>query len=183
MFCVFFICRSKKKEGVNMNAHNFLFAKLGLLVVGGGVFTFVIQQLGGWDYPAQALVTLSVADYFTGIIVAGIFKNSSKTTSGGFESRASLKGLFRKGMILVIVCIAAKLDLMMDINNFVRDAIIYAFCANELLSIIENARAMGIPIPAAFTQVMSMLNRKAKLPDNFQNEESQNKNKEENLNE
>lgn len=44
-------------------------------VVGG----FIAAVLGGWDTGLQTLVLFMCIDYITGLIVAGIFHNSTKT--------------------------------------------------------------------------------------------------------
>ena len=72
------------------------------------------------------------------------------------ESRAGWKGLVRKGMTLLIVLIACRLDVMLGVN-YIRDAVVIAFVVNETLSIIENAGLMGVPIPAAITKAIEML--------------------------
>lgn len=76
------------------------------------------------------------------------------------ESRAGWKGLCRKGVTLLVVLVACRLDLVMG-SNFIRDAVIIAFVANETISIIENAGLMGIPIPAAIMRAIEILKNKA----------------------
>ena len=46
-------------------------------------------------------------------------------------------------------------------SNFIRDAVVIAFIANETISIIENAGLMGIPIPAVITKAIEVLKNKA----------------------
>ena len=52
----------------------------------------------------------------------------------------------RKGVTLLIVLVACRLDVVMG-SNFIKDAVVIAFLANETISIIENAGLMGITIP------------------------------------
>ena len=126
-----------------------------------GVIGAAIASLfGGWD---AALVTLMIfmgIDYLTGLIVAGVFHNSEKTENGALESRAGWKGLCRKGVTLLVVLVACRLDLMIG-SNFIRDAAVIAFVVNETISIIENAGLMGIPIPAAIVRAIDILKNKA----------------------
>jgi toxin secretion/phage lysis holin len=42
-----------------------------------------------------------------------------------------------------------------------RDAVIIGYIANEAVSIIENARLMGVPIPQIIKNAISILKRKA----------------------
>lgn len=117
------------------------------------------QMLGGWDAGMKTLMTLMAIDYATGLIVAGVFHNSPKSASGALESRAGLKGLIRKGYMLLFVLIGAQLDVMLGVS-FVRDGVIIGFVLNELLSIVENAGLMGIPLPKAVTNVIELLKKK-----------------------
>ncbi|MGN6711246.1 phage holin family protein [Anaerocolumna jejuensis] len=80
----------------------------------------------------------------SGIIVAGVFKNSTKSETGALESKAGWKGLFRKGMTLLIVLIAYRLDLAVG-TTYIKDAVIIAYIANEVISVTENAGLMGVP--------------------------------------
>ncbi len=125
-------------------------------VIGGGFASL----FGGWDAALTTLIIFMGVDYVTGLIVAGVFHNSEKTPTGSLESRAGWKGLCRKGVTLLIVLVACRLDLVMG-SSFIRDAVVIAFIANETISIVENAGLMGIPIPAVVTRAIEVLKNKA----------------------
>ena len=125
-------------------------------IIGGGIAAL----FGGFDAALVTLILFMGIDYITGLIVAGVFHKSEKTENGMLESRAGWKGLCRKGVTLLIVLIACRLDLMMG-SNFIRDAVVIAFVANETISIIENAGLMGIPIPVAIVRAIEVLKNKA----------------------
>lgn len=130
----------------------------------GTVGAFVAHLYGGWD---AALITLLISmgvDYLTGLIVAGVFHRSTKTKNGALESRAGWKGLCRKGVTLLIVLVAYRLDLVMK-SNFIRDAVVIAFIANEMISIIENAGLIGIPIPRVLVRGIEVLKKQAEKAD------------------
>ena len=103
-------------------------------------------------------------NYLTGLIVAGVFKASQKTESGALESRAGWKGLCRKGMTLLIVLVATRLETVIG-SNFIRDAVVIAYIANETISIIENAGLMGVPIPSIIQKAIDILKKKAESED------------------
>lgn len=86
--------------------------------------------------------------------------NSEKTPNGALESRAGWKGLCRKGVTLLVVLVACRLDLLTG-ANFIRDAVVIAFIANEAISILENAGLMGVPIPVVITRAIDVLKNKA----------------------
>lgn len=124
----------------------------------GGIITTL---LGGWTYGMTTLVIFMAVDYISGLIVAGVFKKSKKTDSGALESRAGWEGLCRKGMALLIVLVAYRLDLLIG-TNYIRDAVVIAFCANEAISLVENAGLMGLPLPDVITKAIDVLTKKKK---------------------
>ncbi len=120
----------------------------------------IAAAFGGWNAALTTLCIFMAVDYITGLIVAGVFKRSDKTATGGLESRAGWKGLCRKGVTLVIVLVAARLDLVIG-ATFIKDGVIIAFIANETISIVENAGLMGVPIPGVIIRAIDTLKKKA----------------------
>lgn len=131
-------------------------------IVGG----FICSLFGGWDTALATLLMFMVIDYVSGLIVAGVFHRSNKSDTGALESRAGWKGLCRKCMSLLFVLIAHRLDLELNIN-YIRDAIILGFMTNELISIVENAGLMGIPLPPVITKAIDVLTKKAESSNQF----------------
>lgn len=134
--------------------------KTGICTAVGVVGGFIASLFGGWDAALTTLLIFMGVDYATGLIVAGVFHRSQKSTDGALESRAGWKGLCRKGTTLLVVLVACRLDLVTD-STFIRDATIIAFIANETISIIENAGLMGVPIPAVVVKAIDILKQKA----------------------
>ena len=134
--------------------------KNGLCTIVGTVGGFIASLFGGWDTALATLLIFMAVDYATGLIVAGVFHKSQKKENGALESRAGWKGLCRKGTSLLVVLVAYRLDLVIG-SNFVKDATIIAFIANETISIIENAGLMGAPIPAVIVKAIDVLKQKA----------------------
>ena len=114
------------------------------------------MAFGGWSDALITLIVFMALDYVTGLIVAGIFKKSKKSENGALESRAGFKGLCRKGVALMIVLVAVRLDIIMH-TTYIKDAVIIAFVVNESISIIENAGLMGIPIPPVIAKAIDVL--------------------------
>lgn len=126
-----------------------------------GIIGSVLSTIfGGWDTGIATLILFMGIDFFSGLAVAGIFKNSSKTKTGALESRAGWKGLCRKSMTLLFVLIAHRLDLSIG-TNYIRDTVVIGFMANELISIVENAGLMGLPLPAVLSKAIDILNQKS----------------------
>lgn len=125
-------------------------------IIGSGIAAL----FGGFDAALITLVIFMGIDYITGLIVAGVFHKSCKTENGALESLAGWKGICRKGVTLLVVLVACRLDLIMG-SNFIRDAVVIAFIANETISIIENAGLMGIPIPSVIIKAIEVLKKKS----------------------
>lgn len=116
---------------------------------------------GGWTHALTTLIVFMAVDYISGLIVAGVFKKSTKTDTGALESRAGFKGLCRKCMMLFMVLVAYRLDIALN-SDFIRNTVIIAFIANETISIAENAGLMGIKLPSVITKAVDILNSKVK---------------------
>ena len=126
-----------------------------------GVTAGMISWLtGGFDTPVLALVICMGVDYLTGLIVAAVFHASPKTSGGGLDSRVGWKGLARKIVTLLIVVVANLADILLEVQ-YIRDAVIVAFCANECISILENAGLMGIRIPKVLQAALEKLSKEA----------------------
>jgi toxin secretion/phage lysis holin len=128
-----------------------------LLGVAGGVVT---SLFGGWSLVLQILILFMAVDYITGLMVAGIFKKSTKSCNGGLSSNSGFKGLCRKGVTLLIVMVACQLDILLN-STIIRDITIISFIVNELISIIENAGLMGVPVPDVIRNAIDILKKKS----------------------
>lgn len=133
--------------------------KNGICTAVGVVGGFVASLFGGWDAALTTLLLFMVIDFISGLVVAGVFHNSTKSETGALQSFAGWKGLCRKCMTLLFVLIAYRLDLAIGVN-YIRDTVIIGFIANELISIIENAGLMGLPLPEVITQAIDILKKK-----------------------
>ena len=129
-----------------------IFILSGVACVGAAIASL----FGGWNGAMTTLVILMLIDYITGIIVAGVFHASPKSSGGALSSAVGFKGICRKFVILLIVVVACRVDLLLD-TNIIRDASCIGFCANELVSITENAGLMGIPLPRKLVEAIEVL--------------------------
>lgn len=59
-------------------------------------------------------------------------------------------------MILGFVLIGNRLDILLD-TNYVMNTICIGYAMNELISIMENAGLMGIPLPAVIQGIIEVL--------------------------
>ena len=128
----------------------------------GVVGSFIASWFGGWDNGLATLIAFMAIDYASGLVVAGVFHKSNKTENGALESLAGWKGLCRKCMTFLFVLIAYRLDLAIG-TTYIRDTVVIGFMANELISIVENAGLMGLPLPAVISKAIEVLTKKAEL--------------------
>ena len=74
----------------------------------------------------------------------------------------------RKCVTLLFVIIAHYLDLMLNVD-YVRNGVIIGFLTNELISIVENAGLMGIPLPPVITKALDVLKNQKGVKENGKN--------------
>lgn len=139
----------------------------------GTIGSVIAGAFGGWDKSLQALLIFMLVDFITGLMVAGIWHNSEKSKTGGLESKISFKGLCRKCTVLLFVLVGVQLDQVVG-ATYIRDAICIAFMVNELISIVENGKAMGLPIPGVITDAIDTLKGRAKQKKESNEEENKN---------
>lgn len=121
-----------------------------IAAIGGSLLTYLF---GGWSALLGVLVSFVVADYVTGVLAAA--------TEGKLSSEVGLKGIAKKVFIFLFVALGNLADTALGSSgNIIRDAVIYFYLANELLSIIENAGRMGVPVPGILKKAVEILNGK-----------------------
>lgn len=136
-----------------------MYLKIWFCGVIGAMGGFISSFLGGWDAALSTLVWCIVLDYLTGIIVAGVFKKSEKSENGTLSSSVGLKGLCRKIMIIFFVALAYRMDIILQ-SDYIRYTVIIGFICNEVISLIENAGLMGVPIPSVIKKAIDILKSK-----------------------
>lgn len=138
--------------------------KVRLLFILGAIGAWILGLLGGWNSAITTLLIFMVADYATGLIVAGIFKKSPNSPGGALQGKACFTGLIRKGMILLVLLIACRLDILLN-TTAILDGTCISFIFNELISITENLGLIGVPIPGPIRRAIDVLRTKEKNPD------------------
>lgn len=120
--------------------------QLALSAVGGAIGWF----FGGMDGLIYALLVFVIADYITGVMCAIADKKLS--------SEVGFKGICKKVLIFVMVGIGHIMDTYLIGNGEVlRTAIIFFYCSNEGVSMLENAGHLGLPIPAKLKDILEQL--------------------------
>lgn len=120
-----------------------------------------VYFIGGFDLFLEALLVCMLVDYIMGLTVAGLYQRSEKTDTGGLNSFVGWMGISKKITSLLFVIIGVELQKMTGIVA-IREGIIVALVLNELISIIENAGLMGVPVPKPLLDVIDVLKAKEK---------------------
>ena len=117
----------------------------------GAVLGFMYGEVTGLFW---ALIAFMALDYITGVIVAVIEKRLS--TEVGF------RGLAKKFLILVFVAVGHIADTyILGGTPAAMSAVMLFYIANEGISIIENAAALGLPVPKKLTSIMEQIKNKS----------------------
>lgn len=130
----------------------------------GAVGGFVAQLFGGWTEDMVTLIAFMAVDFIMGLILAGVFHNSNKTENGNLNSKVGWKGLCKKCITLLFVLVAHRLDVSLGVS-YIRTATIIGFIANEVISIVENAGLMGLPLPKVITKAIDILKHREDADD------------------
>lgn len=123
----------------------------------GTVGGLIAGLFGGWDSALATLLIFMGVDYVTGLMVAA----TGKSPKGKLSSKVGWKGIAKKCVILLLVLVAARLDVVLG-TSYVRAGVCIAFLCNEVISILENAGLMGVPLPAALKNAVELLQKKEK---------------------
>ena len=140
------------------------YIKLFAMTVIGGVGGWIIELFGGWTEDLTTLLIFMGVDYFLGLLIAGFWKKSNNSETGTLSSWSAWKGLCRKGVSLLVVLIAHRLDLTLSLS-YIKTAVIIAFIANEGLSIMENLGIMGVPFSPVIQNAIEILIKRSEKRD------------------
>ncbi|MBD2867517.1 phage holin family protein [Paenibacillus arenilitoris] len=116
----------------------------------GSVITFAF---GSWMESLTLLLVAMGIDYITG--VAASIKEKK-----GLSSMFGAWGLARKGLSLLVVLLAHRIDILLETSNVTMGAAIYFYIANELISITENYGRIGLPMPDRLRKMIEVLKDK-----------------------
>ena len=124
----------------------------------GALGSLAAMLLGGWSADLTTLVILMGVDFVTGLILASLGK-STKSQNGSLSSSAGWHGLAKKVITFLLILVAYRVDLVLGVN-YLKTAVTIAFIVNELLSVVENAALLGIPMPAVLMRAIDLLREK-----------------------
>lgn len=121
----------------------------GVIAAGGAAASYFY---GGWSALLSILLTFVVLDYITGVTAAA--------KEGKLSSEVGWWGIPKKVAIFAVVAIAHLVDTALGEAHLFRDAAIFFYLANELLSVTENLGRLGAPIPPIIQRAVDVLRGK-----------------------
>ncbi|NQX60448.1 phage holin family protein [Paenibacillus qinlingensis] len=128
---------------MNQISFNLLTATFGAIIT----YTF-----GGWNELISLFLMAILVDYVTGIA-------ASIKEQQGLNSQVGFWGLARKGLMLLVIMLAHRMDILLDTDLMMTGAI-YFYLANEFISITENYGRLGLPLPVFLKQMIQVLRSK-----------------------
>ncbi|MBR8701490.1 MULTISPECIES: phage holin family protein [unclassified Fusobacterium] len=125
--------------------------KSGIAIIYTSWLGLIAFLIGGFDILVSTLVLLMLIDYITGIICG--YKTAT------LNSKRAYRGIKKKVMVLCILCGATLMNRLIP-GVGIRDLVGIFYCATELLSIIENAEKIGVPIPEQLRKALEQCKKK-----------------------
>ena len=126
------------------------------------IFAFISALLGDLAVRVLLMVACSVIDYITGLGASPYRKTDG---DGSISSYKSIRGIIKKVCMWLLVVVGAiidqlliyttaKLGIPMPFEFLVACIVAIWIICNELISILENLKDMGVNIPAFLTPVV-----------------------------
>lgn len=122
-------------------------ASVGIL---GAIFTFAV---GHWTEALTFLLVAMAVDIISGV-------SASIKEGRGVNSAVGSVGLAKKGLMLLVIVLAHRMDVLIGVESAVMAAAIYFYIANEMVSVTENYGRIGLPMPDAIKRVIAVLKNK-----------------------
>lgn len=120
------------------------------VAAGGGAAASYL--LGGWSALLGVLLAFVVIDYISGVLASAV--------EGKLSSSVGMIGIAKKVFIFCMVAVAHLVDVAIGNGDIVRDATIFFYLANELVSILENSGRIGLPVPEPIKRAVEVLRSK-----------------------
>ncbi|MCU0156617.1 phage holin family protein [Bacillus safensis] len=124
-----------------------------------GIFSLVTVSLsamgflfGGAGYLLMILVTLMAIEL--------ICSSLRESLTGQLTMKRFLTRIVRKVVTVSLISMAHFFDVMLKTNGTIKDLAIIFYIIYESYQIVSTAKALGVPIPQLFIDVLDMLKNK-----------------------
>ena len=129
------------------------------------IFAFLSALLGDLAVPVLLMVACSVIDYITGLGASPYRKKDGENGNGSISSYRSIRGIVKKVCMWLLVVVGAiidqlliyttdKIGITMPFEFLVACIVAVWIICNELISILENIKDMGVNIPTFLTPII-----------------------------
>ncbi|MGX9706945.1 toxin secretion/phage lysis holin [Laceyella tengchongensis] len=108
--------------------------------------------MGGWSNSLKALLIFVVIDYVSGFFAA--------CKEGKLSSQVGMMGITKKVMVFALIAVAHLIDTSLGNQHLFLDGTVLFYLVNEVLSILENAGRMGLPIPPQLQKGIEILRKR-----------------------
>lgn len=121
--------------------------------------------LGVLYIPVKLLVVCNIADYITGLMAA------PSRDDGKVSSYKSIRGIFKKIAMWILIVVGAVVDELLmyttspfgiqgEVSYLIAAAVAVWLSCNELISILENVKDIGIKIPKGLLPLVKNVAKK-----------------------
>lgn len=146
------------------------------------VFAFISALLGVLAVPVILLVTCNLIDYATGLM-------ASKYRSQDINSYKSIRGIFKKVSMWLLVVVGAIIDELLlyaattigkpvPVTFLIACIVAMWLICNEIISILENIQDMGVNIPAFLQPLVKHIRSQVEEQININIDKKEDKNSE-----
>jgi len=122
--------------------------------IASGIGAAAAFAVGRWSEALTFLLIAVVIDIVTGV-------SASLKEGRGLSSAVASAGFAKKGAMFLVIILAHRLDVLLELDAVVIGAATYFYIANELVSIAENYGRIGLPLPDKVRDIIDVLKRKS----------------------
>lgn len=146
--------RMRGSERLNtMNQSKIIMA----IAAGMGALAAYVES---WTGQIWTLLIIMGIDFVIGIAMPLFFRKSKKSKAGKIDSYTCRRGIIKKCVIFLMIYVAFLLGKATQMS-FLPDAVCTAFIVSEVISILEHAAVLGVPIPKVLLRALAAINDKA----------------------
>jgi len=129
------------------------------VALGAGIGA-LISYVDLWSAQVWTLGSRMIIDFVVGTLMPLLFGKSKKSKAGKLESYACRRGIVKKCVMFLMIYVSWLLSRATNVT-FLPDAVCTAFIVSEVISILEHASVLGVPIPRVLLRALSVINEKA----------------------
>lgn len=131
-----------------------------IIVACSGGIGALIAYVDSWSAQVWTLATIMIIDFVIGTLMPLIAGKSKKSKTGKLESYACRRGIIKKCVMFLMIYVSWLLGRAANVT-FLPDAVCTALIVSEVISILEHAALLGVPIPRVLIRALNAINDKA----------------------